>query len=408
MQTHTIDISGLTGHRQRGLFESEESNLAVVERRMAVVGKDRAVATTPEVEALLANNAVCSVSVSGGKDSVAIALAVARHLDTIGHSGPRLLIHADLGRVEWRDSLPSCERLAKHLGWELLVVRRQAGDMLARWQGRWSNNVARYEALECVKLILPWSTPSLRFCTSEMKSSVLTSALKKRYRQQDILNIVGIRRQESANRSRMPVACTNASLVRGGFTGVTWNAIIEWPVEDVFAEIAEAGLALHEAYTKYKSSRVSCAFCIMSSGADMLAAAGCEDNHDIYRSMVELEATSTYAFQGARWLADVAPSLLSPELAHRVIEAKANGLVRQQAEAELPKHLLFTKGWPTSVPTMEEAELIASVRRRVSAALNLPARFLTGGEVRERYGELMSQSGASVMGSRAGEELEAA
>ena len=37
------------------------------------------------------------------------------HLDRIGHTGPRLLIHADLGSVEWRDSLPTCERLAARL-----------------------------------------------------------------------------------------------------------------------------------------------------------------------------------------------------------------------------------------------------------------------------------------------------
>lgn len=126
----------------------------------------RHVSTSDEVNTLLASNSAVAVSVSGGKDSVACALAVAAHLDRIGHTGPRVLIHADLGRVEWKDSGPSCERLAAKLGWELLTVRRQAGDMLARWQKRWENNVERYRSLSCVKLILPWSTPSMRFCTS--------------------------------------------------------------------------------------------------------------------------------------------------------------------------------------------------------------------------------------------------
>lgn len=134
------------------------------------------VATTPEVDALLSANAVVAVGVSGGKDSVAVALAVARHLDRIGHTGPRLLIHSDLGRVEWKDSLPACERLAAHMGWELVTVRRAAGDMLARWQGRWAANVRRYAELECVKLILPWSTPSMRFCTSKLSCSLPSAA----------------------------------------------------------------------------------------------------------------------------------------------------------------------------------------------------------------------------------------
>jgi hypothetical protein len=129
-------------------------------------GKPNQVALTPEVQAMLDRQAVCAVGISGGKDSDACAIAVSRYLDQIGHKGPRLLVHSDLGRIEWRDSLPSCERLAQRLGWELLVVRRQAGDMLDRWEKRWQNNVSRYEDLSCVKLILPWSTPSMRFCTS--------------------------------------------------------------------------------------------------------------------------------------------------------------------------------------------------------------------------------------------------
>lgn len=135
-------------------------------------------------------------------------------------------------------------------------MRRQTGDMLARWQKRWENNVTRYKELSCVRLILPWSTPSMRFCTSELKTAVITSALKKRYPNHDIVNVTGVRRQESSARSKMPVSAPLAALTRRNKQGVTWNAIIEWPVEDVFSEIAEAGLALHEAYTRYGASRV--------------------------------------------------------------------------------------------------------------------------------------------------------
>ncbi len=41
-----------------------------------------------------------AVGVSGGKDSQAAAMATFAHLDDIGHVGPRILIHADLGFVE--------------------------------------------------------------------------------------------------------------------------------------------------------------------------------------------------------------------------------------------------------------------------------------------------------------------
>lgn len=368
----------------------------------------RKLATTPEVDAMLNRNATIACGISGGKDGEAAALALNRHLNDIGHTGLRVLIHADLGRVEWKDSLPACERLAAHLGWELIVVRRQAGDMLSRWQGRWKNNVRRYAELECVKLILPWSTPSLRFCTGELKTQVICRELRKRYPSHEILNVTGIRRQESAKRAKAPVAKRMDQLCRKNAIGVAWNAVIEWPIEDVLQEISDAGLQLHEAYTTYGTSRVSCVYCIMSSEEDLMAAAACEDNHAVYVSMVELEAESTFAFQGGRWLADIAPHLLSAELLQKIATAKEKARRRVEVEKLLPKHLEYVKGWPTCLPTEAEADLIAQVRRDVALAVGLEVKYTTGPEVRGRYAELVRLKAlkASANGPSEGDEVE--
>ena len=351
----------------------------------------RPLATTVQAEELLAADCVVAIGVSGGKDSQACALGTLRYLDEIRHRGPRLLVHADLGSVEWKDSLPSCERLAAHLGIELIVVRRKAGGMLTRWRKRWTSNVARYRELSCVRLILPWSTPSMRFCTSELKVAPITSELKRRYPHHAILNVSGIRRQESQARSRMPISAIELKLDRKNYAGVNWNPIADWTIADVLEEIGIAGLALHEAYTRYGSSRVSCAFCIMGSMHDLTASATCQQNQDVFREIVTLEADSTFAFQGTRWLADVGPHLLPASLSDRVQEAKRRGDARRKIEAEIPKHLLYTKGWPTSIPTAGEAELVANVRCRVSDLLVLDAGYLTGDSVRARYAELIEQ-----------------
>jgi hypothetical protein len=129
------------------------------------------------VEKYLRANAAVAVGVSGGKDSDTAAILVARHLDRIGHSGERILIHADLGQIEHADSLPQCQRLATFLGWPLVVVRRPQGGMLDRWEQRWRDNVNRYIKLECVTLISPWSSAALRFCTSELKVAQITREL---------------------------------------------------------------------------------------------------------------------------------------------------------------------------------------------------------------------------------------
>ena len=129
----------------------------------------------------------------------------------------------------------------------------------------------------------------------------------------------------------------------------------------------------------------------MSSERDLLASASCAENQAIYREMVELEITSTFSFQGNRWLADVAPQLLSQANVQRLVEAKERAAAREAAEAELPPHLLFVKGWPTGVPTIQEARLIADVRRRVAAAVGLQINYTDGESVRARYGELVAQ-----------------
>jgi 3'-phosphoadenosine 5'-phosphosulfate sulfotransferase (PAPS reductase)/FAD synthetase len=350
------------------------------------------VAVTSEITSLLEKNCIVAIGVSGGKDSDACAIAVDRYLNDIGHRGPRVLVHADLGRVEWKDSLPSCQRLARRIGWELMVVRRTAGDMLARWQGRWSNNVARYEDLSCVRIILPWSTPSMRFCTSELKVAVITSALKKRYPGQPIINASGIRRQESPNRAKMPVSASMAKLARKDAAGLSWNPIIEWEIDDVWRTIDGAGLERHEAYVKYGASRVSCAYCIMSTSNDLRAAASCADNVPLYIDMVTLEADSTFAFQGGKWLADIAPHLLPAELKDRIGDAKLRAQKREAIESVIPKHLLYTAGWPTRIPTPEEADMLADVRRQVSSLLSLNSRYLSGEEVTARYAHLMAQN----------------
>ena len=349
-----------------------------------------ALAITPKIQDHLRSGCVVAVGVSGGKDSNACAIAVSRHLDEIGHAGPRVLVHSDLGRVEWKESLPSCQRLAAALGWELMIVRRQAGDLLARWEKRWNDNLARYAELECVQVILPWSTSSMRFCTSELKTDVIASALKKRFPGFDIVSATGIRRDESAARRRKPVAARSKKLSRRGLEGWDWHPIIEWAEQEVWTSADELGIVRHEAYRIFGAPRVSCAFCVLGSEAALRAAIACKDNRSLYRSLVELEANSTFAFQGHRWLADVAPELLSTDLKTRIVAAKEKAAQRIQVEAIIPKSLRYTDGWPTVLPSIEEAEVLAGVRKQVAAILGIAVKYTTAETVRERFAELIA------------------
>jgi 3'-phosphoadenosine 5'-phosphosulfate sulfotransferase (PAPS reductase)/FAD synthetase len=364
----------------------------VKQAKLFTAGCEPGVATTPEIDKAVADHAPVAIGVSGGKDSDALAFATIDHLDTVGHRGERILIHSDLGRTEWKASLPQCEKLADRLGLELVVVRRKAGDMLDRWLTRWDNNVRRYGNLECVKLILPWSTPSMRFCTSELKTAVICSYLKKRFGGQTIINAVGIRRQESPGRAKKPVSSPQSLLYRRSddTNGFNWHPIIEWTLDDVIALHANREFPLHEAYVTYGASRVSCCYCILSARPDLLAASTCPDNHELYRQMVQLEIDSSFAFQ-AKWLGDVAPNLLTNEQHSGLDRAKCVQVIRENAERWLPKHLLYTKGWPTCILTLDEARSIAAMRQEVGTAVGIPVKFTSAKQVIERYRELMQE-----------------
>lgn len=363
--------------------------------QLGVPGRsDRGVLATAEIAGLLKAGSPVAIGVSGGKDSCALAFAVVAYLDSVGHTGPRVLIHSDLGRVEWADSLPTCERLATALGLELLIVRREQGDMMDRWLQRWRDNVARYASLRCVKVILPWSTPSMRFCTSELKTGVMCKALVKRFPGQRIISCAGIRRDESPDRAKAEITKEQPDLakVRAKTTGIDWNPILAWSERDVRAICAARGFALHEGYTKFGMSRISCAFCIMGSIGDLTKSASVPAHAALYREMVALEIVSTFGFQGGRWLADVAPHLLSADELAAVEVARMRATEREVIEEQIPEHLLFSKGWPTVMPTADEAELLCEVRREVAALLGLEIGYADPAELTARYAELMAQN----------------
>jgi hypothetical protein len=50
----------------------------------------------------------------------------------------------------------------------------------------------------------------------ELKTHVISGALRKRFPKGEILNVTGIRRQESKNRSKMPIWAPNSELTRKG------------------------------------------------------------------------------------------------------------------------------------------------------------------------------------------------
>jgi len=336
-------------------------------------------------------------NLSGGKDSSAAMFAVNVFLDLLGHPRDRrMAIHADLGRAEWVSTPAFVEQIAALADMPLSVVRRAAGDLVDRWYQRFENGKRRYEALETYNLIGPWSSASLRFCQSEMKAAVIGPAVARMHAGQRIISVLGLRRDESHNRASTPIAKVDQRFAKAGNRQGTvmslWHPIADWSTADVFRAHALFGVPLHEAYTTWGSTRLSCRYCIFASLHDLRASTAAPLNADVYRELVALEARSTFPFQPARWLADVAPHLLGSGLQTDVLRAKADRTERRSIEAAMPAALRYVSGWPPRLPTMREAEAIVAARRPILARHDLADRYPRAGAVRDRFAELIANA----------------
>lgn len=366
---------------------------------------DPAVAIDGLVLDAIARGAWFVFNLSGGKDSSAAAQAATALLDHLGHPhARRIAIHADLGRAEWRSTPATVTAVAACLGLPLVVVRRSAGDMVARWEQRFVNGCRRYEDLELYHLIGPWSSASLRFCTSELKAQVIGPELARRYRGGTIVSVLGLRRAESAARRDTPTSRLDPRFAKpGNKVGtrmISWHPLVDWSADDVFACHDRHGLPLHEAYRCHGSTRLSCAFCVLASGADLAAATRAAGNLDLYRHLVAMESSSTFSFQPGRWLADVAPHLLAPSLAHDIAIAKRRAAERREIEATMPAALRFVKGWPLRLPTMVEARQIADARALLLERHGLENRFPDASAIRRRFANLLDAKASRPVAAR--------
>ena len=172
------------------------------------------------VQQALDLGAALAVSVSGGKDSDAML----RHLTALHQSqrwtGQLFAITADLGRIEWPGTLEHIQSVCTELDVALIVVRRQKGSMIDRWDERRQVLINQQQAEEEGE-IAPvkegnglletasvkegdkpfWSSSTARYCTKEMKTAEVDRYLR---RFNAVVCAVGIRAEESSSRAKKP------------------------------------------------------------------------------------------------------------------------------------------------------------------------------------------------------------
>lgn len=366
-----------TQHRQRDVLDLSIPDIEIDDR------------VTDAIRA----GAIVALNLSGGKDSMLASKLAMDALDAIGHPLDRRIgIHADLGRAEWASTKGTVIEQANLLGLPLITVARAAGDMVARWEQRYRQGIDLYLKLEQIRMRGPWSSRSSRFCTPEMKVEPIHRHLAATYPGETIVSVLGIRRAESSGRAATPTSKVDKKLRRtSGTNGIVWNPLAAFETSMVYEATDALNLPLHEAYTVYGSTRLSCAFCVLASRHDLLAASSAEQNAALYRKLVDMEAETGFSFQQKDWLADVAPHLLDDGLKMRIVEAKGYAAERRRIESAIDPSLM--KGsredpWPRRLPDGSEAQAIAEARRLTQEWIKQEVPYRTSASVMERLKEL--------------------
>ena len=353
--------------------------------------KKQNLALDETVAAHLANrNSAVIFAVSGGKDGEVATLEGLEFLNRVGYPGEIGLIHSHLGEIEHHSSLRQCRKLAEKCGLPLIVVYPKV-PMIERWENRWVGIIKRFVELERVKIMMPFSAAGARFCTSDEKVTPITQELKRRFPGRFIINVVGIRREESKERAKKPISQVNDKLTakKTLTAGCDWFPIIEYQKEDVWLSHRRHNFRAHEAYKKFGMERISCSFCVLASKGDLRNSLRDKRNHLAFHRIVALEITSGFSFRQNDWLADYGTELLSGDERAGLQRAKEVAAHRKFLESKVDKALFFVKDFPTFQPSMEQAENLAEFRRAMSDLYNIDSKYLTGAEVWQRYADLL-------------------
>jgi 3'-phosphoadenosine 5'-phosphosulfate sulfotransferase (PAPS reductase)/FAD synthetase len=279
------------------------------------------------------------INSSAGKDSTAMLSHVVRLCDQAGvHRGRIVVVHADLGRMEWAGTRDLAEQHARALGLRFEVVSRDE-DLLNHVRTRNATLRARPDDTGETS---PWPSSGARWCTSDHKTSQVVKLMTRLVNESDpdalgrpvrILNCLGIRAAESIARAKKapfgpdpatwsvpprparrarPATSTRPALpARPARSGIAhgrrevhrWLPIFSWDEAGVWAEIKASGLPWHPAYD-LGMPRLSCVFCVLAGRAQLVLAA--KHNPELAREYIQVEEQVGHPFKRGLSMTEVA------------------------------------------------------------------------------------------------------
>lgn len=222
------------------------------------------------------------VNSSGGKDSLAILDMIAKMARAQGVTGRVRVVHADLGEAEHEGVTDLVRRQAAAVGLPVDILEPSEGGVKKYLFERFRKRAEQMaERGQTGKGFPGFGT---RYCTSEFKTSEVSKwfkrylteqfgggdLLKKYGRRARVLNILGMRAEESADRAKVKgLAQENETKTR--WVEDRWLPIQGWSESEVWEAIKESGLEYHPAY-EAGFKRLSCRLCPLASREDVALA----------------------------------------------------------------------------------------------------------------------------------------
>ena len=213
----------------------------------------------PIIKNLIDSGAIFYCSHSGGKDSQAMYA----YLSILVPKDQIVVVHADLGEVEWEGTQEHIEKNIKH---PLNVVKAQFKD------GTPKTLLGYVEHRHKVRPDAPsWPSAASRWCTSELKTGPIYKFIRHDMKQKKkfiAVNCTGIRAEESTSRAKKNPLQLNKQLSKAGREVWDWMPIFEWATKQVFDCIAAAG---QEPFWIYGAGndRMSCVLCVLANTNDI-------------------------------------------------------------------------------------------------------------------------------------------
>ena len=261
----------------------------------------------PETVALISGADFWTLNSSGGKDSQAMLAAVVAYADSIGYPRTRMIVvHANLGRVEWPGVPELVAEHAAHYGLRMGVARRRTAEG------------AFQDLLQHVEARGRWPSPTNRYCTSDHKRDPLANIIRRldaearsvhphrECHQPTIINCIGLRAGESPARARRQAFALDTRLTTRTRSVYQWLPVHKWSAEQVWEAVREAGTRVHRAYG-LGMPRLSCQFCIYAPKAALLRAGRL--NPGLLDEYVRVEVKTGHRFRVDLALADIKAEL---------------------------------------------------------------------------------------------------